>query len=107
MKSCVLVVFAFLFTLSVEAQLMRQLKNAAERGVGKAVERRVEAEAEKLAQKQLEKAFGELYGTEGMKGFDMSKILKGLGEDVDIADAYIFAGYQVMEITGQDEKEKK
>lgn len=107
MKSCVLVVFAFLFTLSVEAQLMRQLKNAAERGVGKAVERRVEAEAEKLAQKQLEKAFGELYGTEGMKGFDMSKILKGLGEDVDIADAYSFAGYQVMEITGQDEKGKK
>jgi hypothetical protein len=107
MKSIIFGVFACMISLSVEAQLMRQLKNAAERGVNRAVEKRVEAETEKLAQKQLEKAFGELYGSEGMRGFDMSKIMNGLGEDVAIADSYKFTGYQVMEITGQDETGKK
>ncbi|UJP63732.1 DUF4412 domain-containing protein [Mongoliitalea daihaiensis] len=106
MKACILLLLTLFFTSSVDAQLMRQLKNAAEKGVSRAVEKRVEAEAEKIAQKQLEKAFGEMYGSDVPRGFDMSKILKGLGEDVEIADAYAFTGHQVMEITGQDEKGK-
>jgi len=101
-----LLIFFSLAGSQVDAQIMRRLRDAAERGVSRAVEKRVESEMEKVAQRQLEKVFGEIYGPEGMPGVNWEKILSGITADVPVADAYHFTGYSVMEITGKDEKGK-
>lgn len=102
--SCFLLAFFLLTTTFVDAQIMRRLRDAAERGVSRAVEKRVESEMEKVAQRQLEKVFGQIYGPEGMPGVDWEKILGGISADVPVADSYDFTGYTVMEITGKDER---
>jgi hypothetical protein len=100
------IIFIFLH-VSSEAQIMRKLKDAAERGVSRAVEKKVESEMEKLAQRQLEKVFSDVYGPTGIPGVDMNKILKGISVDVPVADSYEFTGFSVIEITGTDDKGKK
>jgi hypothetical protein len=99
------IIFIFLH-ISSEAQIMRRLKDAAERGVSRAVEKKVESEMEKLAQRQLEKVFRDVYGPRGVPGIDMNKILKGISMDVSVADSYEFTGYSVIEVTGIDDKGK-
>jgi hypothetical protein len=102
-----LFIFLMLYGMQAEAQILRKLKDAAERGVSRAVEKRVESEMEKVAQRQLEKVFGQIYGSEGMPGVNWEKVLSGITADVPVADAYHFTGYSLMEMTGQDEKGKK
>jgi hypothetical protein len=108
MKTSALILsLIFIFvSFSSDAQIMKRLKDAAERGVSRAVEKRVETEMEKLAQKQLEKIFKDVYGPSGMPGVDINKVLEGISADVPVADSYDFTGYSVMEITGIDEKGK-
>ncbi|EKB50389.1 DUF4412 domain-containing protein [Cecembia lonarensis] len=101
-----LLIFFVLIGSQADAQILRKLKDAAERGVSRAVEKRVESEMEKVAQRQLEKVFGEIYGPEGMPGVNWEKVLSGITADVPVADAYHFTGYSVMELTGKDEKGK-
>lgn len=102
--SCFLFAFFFLSLTLVDAQIMRRLRDAAERGVSRAVEKRVESEMEKVAQRQLEKIFGEIYGPEGMPGVDWEKVLSGISADVPVADSYDFTGYTVMEMTSTNER---
>ncbi len=99
-----LFIFLMLCGMQAEAQILRKLKDAAERGVSRAVEKRVESEMEKVAQRQLEKVFGQIYGPEGIPGVNWEKVLSGITADVPVADAYHFTGYSLMEMTGQDEK---
>jgi hypothetical protein len=99
------IIFIFLH-VSSEAQIMRRLKDAAERGVSRAVEKKVESEMEKLAQRQLEKVFRDVYGPTGMPGVDLNKIMKGISMDVPVADSYEFTGFSVIEVTGIDAKGK-
>jgi hypothetical protein len=107
-NSALILLLIFIFvSFSSEAQIMKRLKDAAERGVSRAVEKRVETEMEKLAQRQLEKIFKDVYGPSGMPGVDMKKVLEGISADVPVADSYDFTGYSVMEITGIDEKGKQ
>lgn len=93
-------------SFSTEAQIMRRLKDAAERGVSRAVEKKVESEMEKLAQRQLEKVFKDVYGPSGVPGVDINKILEGINADVPVAESYQFTGFSVIEVSGIDEKGK-
>ncbi|MDX5478157.1 MAG: DUF4412 domain-containing protein [Cyclobacteriaceae bacterium] len=108
MKKLIVLLSLIFITLPFQAhsQLMKKIKQAAERGVSNAIEKKVESETEKLAQRQLEKVFTGIYGPEGLPGMDMGKILEGISADVPVADAYQFSGYSVMEFTGKDEKGK-
>lgn len=101
-----LLIFVASLPFSSAGQILNKIKNAAERGVSKAVEKKVESEVEKATQKQLEKTFSGIYGSEGMPGMEMDKILSGIHADVPIADRYDFTGHSTMLITGQDEKGK-
>nr|MBI1232766.1 DUF4412 domain-containing protein [Cytophagales bacterium] len=94
--------------LSVEAQLLRRLKNAAEEGVARAVERRVVSEVEKATQKQFEKAFGNLYsGPSGTSGtYDFGKIMESVNMNVNTESSYAFKGLAELELVATDEKGK-
>lgn len=108
MKKLIILFCLIFVTLPFQAhsQLMKKLKQAAERGVNNAIEKKVESETEKLAQRQLEKVFTGIYGPEGLPGMDMGKILEGISADVPVADSYHFSGYSIMEFSGKDEKGK-
>lgn len=108
MKKLIILLSLIFINLPFQAhsQLMRKLKQAAERGVSNAIEKKVESETEKIAQRQLEKVFTGIYGPEGLPGMDMGKILEGISADVPVADAYHFTGFSIMEFTGKDEKGK-
>ncbi|UZD23650.1 DUF4412 domain-containing protein [Algoriphagus halophytocola] len=96
-------------TLPSQAQFLKKIQKAANRGIERAIEDKVEEEASKMAQKQIEKIFTDMYGEDsiGSSGMDMSKIMKGLGEPVDTEEAYPFLGYVVLELNSTDEKGKK
>lgn len=107
-KSSFLLVFCFV-SLSVDAQFINKIKNAAARGVQNAVADKAEEEAYKMMQRQLEKQLAGLYGedAEGSPvNLDMSKIMAGLGENVPTASQYEFAGHGVMEMKYVDDKGK-
>ncbi|ERM84549.1 hypothetical protein P872_24330 [Rhodonellum psychrophilum GCM71 = DSM 17998] len=99
-------IFAFFLVtpFSSSAQILRKIKDAANRGVSRAVEKKVETEAEKMAMRQMEKVFRDMYPEDSVSGMDFGKILSGIKADVEVEPSYSFTGYSLMEITGKDEK---
>lgn len=107
-NSFFLLFFTFI-SFSSEAQFIKKIQNAANRGIENAIEKKVEAEASKMTEKQLEKIFSDMYGdSEGgaASGIDMGQIMKGIGEPVDTESEYEFFGHIVLEMTSTDEKGK-
>lgn len=104
-----LLLFLAFITFSAEAQFIKKIKNAANRGLENAIEKKVEAEATKMTERQLEKIFSDMYGDseDGAPGnMDFSKIMKGMGEPVDTESEYDFLGYLVFEMTSTNENGK-
>ncbi|PZX53849.1 uncharacterized protein DUF4412 [Algoriphagus ratkowskyi] len=102
--------FLVLISFSAEAQFIKKIQNAANRGIENALERKVEQEATKFTEHQLEKLFADMYGgSDGAtaSGIDMSAIMKGMGEPVDTESSYDFFGHIVLEMNSTDEKGKK
>lgn len=101
---------ALLFlSFSAEAQFGKALRKAAQRGAERAVEKQVETQTNKLIQRELEKQFIKIFGedTENQPvGIDMSKMLKGLGENIPTEDQYQFTGYITMEMVTTNTKGK-
>ncbi|MEP0710854.1 DUF4412 domain-containing protein [Algoriphagus sp.] len=96
-------------SFSAEAQFIKKIQNAANRGIENAIQQKVEEEATKITQKQLEKLFTDMYGTSEngtASGIDMNQIMKGLGEPVDTESSYDFSGHIVFELKSTDEKGK-
>jgi hypothetical protein len=96
-------------SFSANAQFIKKIKNAANRGMQNAVEKKVEEQTNKMVQRQLEKQFEKIFGEyreADAVGIDMSKIMKGLGEDVPTAEVYEFSGNTVLDIITTDEKGK-
>ncbi|MCE7055528.1 DUF4412 domain-containing protein [Algoriphagus sp. AGSA1] len=95
-------------SISSEAQFIKKIQNAANRGIENAIERKVEDEASKMTERQLEKMFSNMYGDDSLnaRGIDMESIMKGLGEPVETESAYVFFGHIVMEMNSTDEKGK-
>jgi len=109
-KSAGIVLAFLILSFSADAQFINKIKNAASRGVENAVEKKVEEQANKMAQQQLEKQFASIFGEDGENrpaGVDMDKMLKGMGEDVTVADQYEFFGYMNMEMLVTDKNGKK
>lgn len=110
LRSFVILFFITSLSFSANAQFIKKIQNAANRGVENAVQKRVEQEANKMTEKQLEKVFSDIYGDDTLNtsggSFDMSKVMAGMGEPVDTEDSYDFFGYVVMEMTSEDEKGK-
>lgn len=111
-KTFLFTVLVLSFSISVKAQFINKIKNAASRGVEKAVEKKVEEEANKMVQRQLEKQFRSIFGEDGEGTsspvtIDMSKIMTSMGQDVETADQYDFFGYLVMEMKSTDDKGKE
>ncbi|MEB2775497.1 DUF4412 domain-containing protein [Algoriphagus sp. D3-2-R+10] len=108
----ILIILLFITSLSfsAEAQFIKKIQKAANRGIENAIEKKVEKEATKMTEKQLEKLFYDMYGNGSDSistgGIDMSKVLAGLGEPVDTEDQYDFVGYAIMEMTSEDQKGK-
>jgi hypothetical protein len=103
-----LVLFSIV-SMSANAQIMKKLQNAANRGIENALQQKVEEEANKFTQRQLEKLFTDMYGDSdaaAASGIDMSQIMKGLGEPVDTESSYEFIGHIVLEMKSTDEKGK-
>ncbi|WP_339700530.1 DUF4412 domain-containing protein [Algoriphagus aquimarinus] len=108
-RSFIILFFFTSLSFSAEAQLLKKIQNAANKGVEKAIEQKVEKEAAKITEKQLEKVFSDMYGDSedgAPAGLDMSKVLAGIGEPVDTEDQYDFFGHLVFEIISTDEKGK-
>ncbi|WP_425639228.1 DUF4412 domain-containing protein [Algoriphagus yeomjeoni] len=110
LSGILLLLFITSFSFSAEAQFIKKIQKAANRGVEKAIQNKVEKEATKMTEKQLEKLFSDMYGDGSDRsstgGFDMSKVLGGLGEPVDTEDEYEFFGYLVLEMVSTNEKGK-
>ncbi|SFB56715.1 DUF4412 domain-containing protein [Algoriphagus aquimarinus] len=108
-RSFIILLFFTSISFSTEAQILKKIQNAANRGVEKAIQQKVEKEATKITEKQLEKLFSDMYGDSedgAPGGLDMSKIMKGIGEPVDTESQYDFFGHLVFEIISTDEKGK-
>ena len=106
----VLVIIFASLSFSAEAQFIKKIQKAANKGIEKAIQDKVEKEATKMTEKQLEKVFSDMYGdgsdSSSTGGFDMSKVLGGIGEPVDTEDEYEFFGYLVLEMISTNEKGK-
>ncbi len=106
----IILVFIFTLSFSAEAQFIKKIQNAANRGVEKAIQQKVEKEANKMTERQLEKLFSDMYGdssdSTSYGRLDMGKVLAGMGEPVDTEDEYDFFGHIVFEMTSTDEKGK-
>lgn len=99
--------FLILAVPTAEAQILKKLKQAAERGVTDALEKKTEEEVNKLVQRQIEKQISNWGGNESSPiNMDMESIFTGIGEPVDIEDSYEFSGYMTMEIVSTDSKGK-
>jgi hypothetical protein len=101
----------FLLTsFSVNAQFIKKIKNAAERGVGRAIEKKVESEMEKVARRKLDRMFKDVYGTDdpsSIPAVDFEKMMSSIYNDIEVDEAYDFEGFAILEITGLDEKGKQ
>ena len=109
LSSIILLLFITSLSFSAEAQFIKKIQNAANKGMERAIQDKVEKEAAKMTEKQLEKVFSDMYGdadSSSMGGLDMGKILGGLGEPVDTEDEYDFFGYLVLEMISTNEKGK-
>lgn len=108
-KPLIISLFFVCLSFTSEAQFIKKIQNAANRGVEKAIEKKVEEEASKMAEKQIENIFSDMYGDSedgAPTGMDMSKIMKGIGEPVDTESQYDFFGHIVLEMNSTDEKGK-
>ena len=56
-RSFIILLFFTSISFSTEAQILKKIQNAANRGVEKAIQQKVEKEATKITEKQLEKLF--------------------------------------------------
>lgn len=109
-QTLIILCFLTCISFSSEAQLLKKIQNAANRGIERAIEKKVEDGASKIAERQIEKLFSDMYGDSlgrSAHGIDMSQIMKGLGEPVDTESEYSFLGHIVFEMTSTDEKGKK
>jgi len=92
-----------------QAQLVKRIKQAAERAASRVVERKVETEVEKAMERQVERSwiaiFGEQTDAQG-NPVDFSKIMGSMNMDVATEEIYEFDSRAEMEITGTDEKGK-
>ncbi|SDD49411.1 protein of unknown function [Algoriphagus faecimaris] len=96
-----------LASTTVEAQLIKKLKQAAERGAQNALEKKTEEEVNKLVQRQIEKQLSALGSSESSPlNMDMESIMAGMGEPVDTEEAYDFTGFMTMEIISKNAKGK-
>lgn len=105
----IIIIFITSLSLSAEAQFIKKIQKAANRGIERAIQDKVEKEATKMTEKQLEKVFSDMYGdsdSSSTGGFDMSKVLGGLGEPVDTEDQYEFFGHLVLEMVSTNAKGK-
>lgn len=98
----VIIIFITSLSFSAEAQFIKKIQKAANKGIERAIQDKVEQEATKITENQLEKIFSDMYGdgSDGSspRGLDMSKVLGGLGEPVDTEDQYEFFGHLVLEM---------
>ncbi|WP_158531146.1 DUF4412 domain-containing protein [Algoriphagus chordae] len=109
-RSLILILFFTSLSFTAEAQFIKKLQNAANRGMEKAIEEKVEKEANKMMEAQLEKQFSEIFGEDGESApvsMDMEKVMKGMQEDVNTMERYDFSGYLLMEMTPTDKKGKQ
>jgi len=109
LRSFTPLLFLAFIAFSAEAQIIKKIKNAANRGIEKAIEKKVEEGATKMTERQIEKIFSDMYGEDGdgaSGGIDISKIMKGMGEPVDTESEYDFFGHIVIEMISTDEKGK-
>ncbi|MDE0561053.1 DUF4412 domain-containing protein [Algoriphagus sp. NF] len=103
----IFVSFLLLSSYTSEAQILKKLKQAAERGATNALEKKTEEEINKLVQRQIEKQLSAWGSNESSPiNMDMESIFAGIGEPVDIEDSYEFSGYMTMEIVSTDAKGK-
>jgi hypothetical protein len=96
-------------TLSVQAQFVNRLKNAAERGISRAIEKKVESEMEKVARRQLDKVFKDVYGIDPADSANderINQIMQSVYSDVEVAESYNFDGFSTIQFSGIDEKGK-
>lgn len=112
MKRIVTLGLLLLFTLSfkAEAQFIKKIQKAAERGAQKAIEKKAEEEMEKMIQKQLEKQLEGVFSNDSESNpvsLDMESILAGIGEDVPVADEYHFLGFMVLQLEATEKNGKK
>jgi hypothetical protein len=110
LRNFIVLIFFTSFSFSAEAQFIKKIQKAANKGVERALQDKVEKEAAKMTEKQLEKVFSDMYGDNAdgssMGGLDMSKVLAGIGEPVDTQDKYAFFGHVILEMISTDEKGK-
>ncbi|MEB2785939.1 DUF4412 domain-containing protein [Algoriphagus persicinus] len=110
LRSFIILLFLTSLSFSTQAQFIKKIQKAANRGVERAIQQKVEREATKMTEKQLEKLFSDMYGdsedSTSLGGIDMSKVLAGMGEPVDTEEEYDFLGYIVLEMTSTNEKGK-
>ncbi|WP_215222853.1 hypothetical protein [Echinicola shivajiensis] len=94
----------------VNAQFIKKLKKAVQKGAENAVEERVNQEVENASQRKMEEFMEEVFGPsteyEG-SGMDYGEMMGSMNFNVDTEDQYQFKGYTDMEITGTDEKGKE
>jgi hypothetical protein len=77
-------IFLLLIPFSSSAQILKKVKEAANRGVSKAVEKKVEAEAEKMAMRKLEQTFRNMYPEDSLSGIDFGKIMSSIKTDIEV-----------------------
>lgn len=110
LRNFIVLIFITSLSFSVEAQFIKKIQKAANKGVERAIQDKVEKEAAKMTEKQLEKVFSDMYGDNAdgssMGGLDMNKVLAGIGEPVDTQDEYAFFGHVILEMISTDEKGK-
>ncbi|WP_186756418.1 DUF4412 domain-containing protein [Echinicola salinicaeni] len=94
----------------VNAQFIKKLKKAVQKGAENAVEERVNQEVENASKKKMEEFMEQVFGPsteyEG-SGVDFGEMMGSMNFNVDTEDQYQFKGYTDMEITGTDEKGKE
>ncbi|MFC3414391.1 DUF4412 domain-containing protein [Algoriphagus hitonicola] len=96
-----------LTSTTVEAQLIKKIKQAAQQGAENALAKKTEEEVNKLVQRQIEKQLSTLGGSESSPlDMDMESIMSKWGEPVDTEEAYDFTGFMTMEVTAKNQNGK-
>ncbi|WP_297334894.1 DUF4412 domain-containing protein [Algoriphagus sp.] len=96
-----------LTSTTVEAQLIKKLKQAAQQGAENALAKKTEEEVNKLVQRQIEKQISTWGENESSPiAMDMEAIMAGMGEPVDTQESYDFTGYMTMEVISKNPKGK-
>lgn len=103
------IILLILMPFTMQGQLLKKIKRAAQEGVENAVERRVSQEIENAAARQANRYMDQVFGPpsdyEGTD-YDYGKVLSSMNMNVETEDSYSFTGYTDMVLTGTDEKGK-